>query len=448
MSTTSLVPLQRRLDRAEAFFWFLDRFSSMNFAVIAQGRGALSDVALQAALDAAQRRHPLLAVAIEADAEQRLCFVPAPRTGIPLEHIENAGDGWRTALAERIVRPFALGESPLLRAWRCDGGQQDWVVALVLHHSIADARSAFSLLDEVLLGAAGLPVPAEPIAPRPTLIELYPPSFAGDAGRQLGSQLKAARKEAGERGGAPEAQAGHRVAAGPLKPRMITVALPTACCATLLSRARAAATTINGVIGAAQLIALRRLFGDDTPRVLGLTCAADLRPYLRAPMDAATPGFYTTLITSVQRVGESDGLWPLAQRLTSSVRQQIALGAAHLLYEFLPPAEQFPATEAGVETFCALMARGPQTSLLSNVGVLTPLPALPGIVVDARSFALCPTPTQAVFTSVSTDAGAMTIHLNYNAAQFSDDSARDVAASMRALLRFAGGVDAPQAEGR
>ena len=31
--------LPRRLDRAEAFFWFLDRFSSMNFAVIAEGRG-------------------------------------------------------------------------------------------------------------------------------------------------------------------------------------------------------------------------------------------------------------------------------------------------------------------------------------------------------------------------------------------------------------------------
>ncbi len=205
----------------------------------------------------------------------------------------------------------------------------------------------------------------------------------------------------------------------------------------LLSRAREYGTTINGVIGAAQLIALRRLFGDAAERVLGLTCAADLRPYLSVPMDALTPGLYATLITSVQRVGDAASLWPLAQRLTGSIRQQIALGTAHLLFEFLPPVEQFPANEAGVETFCGLMARGVQTSLLSNAGCLSPLPALPGIQVDARSFALCPTPTQPVFTAVTTDNGRMTIHLNYNAAQLDDADAGEMADSMAALLKGA-----------
>lgn len=436
MSTTSLVPLQRRLDRAEAFFWFLDRFSSMNFAVIAEGRGALTDGALQAALDAAQHRHPLLAVAIETDAEQRLNFIPQPKQGIRLERIDGSSD-WRTALAERIVQPFALAEAPLVRAYRCETTGGSWVIALVLHHSIGDARSGFALLDEILLGAAGLAVPAEAIAPRPPLIELYPPAYAGDAGRELGGQLKAARRAASERTGLPELQAGHLPANGPLKPRFITLTLPAALGEKLLSHARQAGTTINGVIGAAQLIALRRLFGDDAERVLGLTCAADLRPYLSAPMDASTPGFYVTLITSVQLVGDAGDLWNLAQRLTGSIRQQIAVGAAHLLYDFLPPADQFPVTDAGVETFSGLMARGPQTSLLSNAGRLAPLPALPGLSIEARSFALCPTPTQPVFTAVTTDAGRMTIHINYNAAQFSDAAARQVAASMEGLLRTA-----------
>jgi hypothetical protein len=61
------------------------------------------------------------------------------------------------------------------------------------------------------------------------------------------------------------------------------------------SPAPVADTTINGLIGAAQLIALRRLFGDDAA-----------------------------------------GLWPLAQRLTGSI-QQLAVCAGHLLYDFLPP---------------------------------------------------------------------------------------------------------------
>jgi NRPS condensation-like uncharacterized protein len=437
MNTTSLVTLQRRLDRAEAFFWFLDRFSSMNFAVIAEGRGALNNAALQAALAAAQHRHPLLSVAIEADAEQRPCFAPRPQQGIPLERLQSSDDHWRAALAERIVIPFALGDAPLVRAYRFGCADDRWVIALVLHHSVADARSGFSLLNEVLLNTAGVAVPAEAIAPRPTLIELYPPAFVDDAGRELGGQLKAARKAASERSGPLETQARHQAATGPLQPRIITLTLEAPLSKTLASRARDAGTTINGVIGAAQLIALRRLFGDNAERVLGLTCAADLRPYLSAPMDALTPGFYVTLITSIQRVGDADGLWKLAQRLTGSIRQQISVGAAHLLYDFLPPADQFPATDAGIAMFCGLMARGPQTSLLSNAGLLAPLPALPGLSVDARSFALCPTATQPVFTAVTTDAGRMTIHLNYNAAQLPDDAAAEVAASLDALLRDA-----------
>jgi NRPS condensation-like uncharacterized protein len=414
----------------------------MNFAVIAEGRGELGDGALQVALDAAQRRHPLLSVAIDVDLEQRLNFVARTASGIRLERITNAGEhagsgSWRNALAERIVLPFALAESPLVRAYRFDDEDGAWALALVMHHSVADARSGFSLLNEVLLAAAGVPVPVEAIAPRPTLIELYPPAFAGDAGRLLGGQLKAARKAASERSGPPEAQAWHRAGDGSLLPRLISLRLDAALSEALVSRAREHETTINGVLGAAQLIALRRLFGNASERVLGLTCAADLRPYLKAPMDALTPGFYATLITSVQRVGDAACLWPLAQRLTGSIRQQISLGAAHLLYDFLPPVEQFPATDAGVETFCGLMARSPQTSLLSNAGRLDPLPALPGLKVDARSFALCPTPTQPVFTAVTTDSGRMTIHLNYNAAQFADDAAQNVAASIESLLHLA-----------
>ncbi|MBK8750575.1 MAG: hypothetical protein IPL99_02495 [Candidatus Competibacteraceae bacterium] len=50
--------MPRRLDSAEAFFWFLDHVSPMNFAVIAEGNGDLDDDALRAALLRAQQEHP------------------------------------------------------------------------------------------------------------------------------------------------------------------------------------------------------------------------------------------------------------------------------------------------------------------------------------------------------------------------------------------------------
>ena len=82
MSASKLIEV-RRLDRAEAFFWFLDRSSSMNFAVLAEGTGALNRAALQHALDGAQLRHPMLRATVQADSEHpssalRLLKPPSP----------------------------------------------------------------------------------------------------------------------------------------------------------------------------------------------------------------------------------------------------------------------------------------------------------------------------------------------------------------------------------
>ncbi|MBL8508817.1 MAG: hypothetical protein JNM11_10110, partial [Chitinimonas sp.] len=55
--------IARPLDPAESLFWMLDRVSSMNFAVYAEGRTVLEEQALRRALQAVQAAHPLLNVA-------------------------------------------------------------------------------------------------------------------------------------------------------------------------------------------------------------------------------------------------------------------------------------------------------------------------------------------------------------------------------------------------
>ena len=425
------ITLPRPLDRAESFFWFLDRFSSMNFAVIAECVSRLDADSLPAALAAVQRRHPLLGTAIDV-VGGRLHFVPRSAAPVPLESL--ASTDWRNALAERIVRPFALGEAPLMRAVLIDAGEGGNILALVFHHSIGDARSAFPVLEETLRALAGESLPGEAANLAPPLTALYPPQLTGEPGQAALAQLKAARKAAAEKIGWPVAQAGHQLA-DEQRARMIGIELSNVEVAGLAARARAAGATINGAIGAAQLIALHERFGDDVERVLGLTCAADLRPYLAATVDAATPGFYVTLVTSLQRVGGEATLWPLAVRLSHAIRQQMQNGVGHLFYDLMPPADRFPVEEGSIAQFNATMARGVQTSLLSNVGRLPPLARLPGITVRARSFALCPTMTQPVFTAVATHEDGMTINLNYNAAQFADADAAAVAATLGRLLR-------------
>ena len=116
----------------------------------------IDTVALQNALTAAQLRHPLLAAGIDADAGGCLHFAPLPANGIPLERIE--AEDWRTALAEAHRRQLSARQCAARSRLPCVWQDDHWAVALILHHSIGDARSAFTVLGEILQATAGLPV--------------------------------------------------------------------------------------------------------------------------------------------------------------------------------------------------------------------------------------------------------------------------------------------------
>lgn len=147
----------------------------------------------------------------------------------------------------------------------------------------------------------------------------------------------------------------------------------------------------------------------------------------RSPIDASTPGLCATLVSSLQRIGDAEDLWHLA-------RQQLQAGVGHLFYHAVPPTERMPATPEGIEVFRELMASRPPNSLLSNARQLPPLPELPGLTVRARSFALCPTEFQPLFTAVTGHADGLAINLNHNIREFALDAADSVAHSMQGLL--------------
>lgn len=270
----------RSLDRAESFFWFLDRLSSMNFAVIAEGHGRLLPGAVQAALDRAQTRHHLLAASIETNAENLLQFAPRPAAGIALHCLDM--ENWHQRLAELNVRPFGLGEYPLMRACLFASGDGNWALALVFHHSIGDARSGFHLLGEVLGDAVEPGTRLSAVAPRPPLTELYPPEFSGELALRAGERMKAGRNDSLQQLGLPEPAPGHRPSKEAPVPRLVPLRLSREQAEALVRRARRERASINGLVGAAQLVALRSLFGDREAHTLALTCAATCGPICAA----------------------------------------------------------------------------------------------------------------------------------------------------------------------
>lgn len=408
--------LPRRLDPAEAFFWFLDHLSSMNFAVIAEGAGKLDDDALRAALARAQREHPLLRARIAANAEHRLLWVPA--SDAPIDYtVTDAGPEWQTPLAEAMVQPFPLGSAPLVRALRLNREGGRWVVALVFHHSAGDGRSGCRLLSEILVSAATPDRPAAPHPGYPPLQTRYPPAYTGTAGAEAIQTFKARRKDELQRYGKFDEFPGFDRHAPTTRPRFQTLRLEPEQTKRLTEHCRNAGATIHGAIGAAQLLALHRAFGDAEPRTLGLTTPADLRAHLREPLDDESPLLCATLVTSVYRLEADGDFWALARAVSGDLKRQLQRGDGHLFFSLFPPPDEFPATPEGIAAFGQMMANAPQVSMVSNVGRLAPLSAATPFQVEALSFALCPMFSHVLFTAVGTFHDRMTLHVNFDAAR-------------------------------
>ncbi|NJD88633.1 MAG: hypothetical protein FIB05_11530 [Betaproteobacteria bacterium] len=429
-------PLDRPLDRAEAFFWFLDRCSSMNFAILAEGSGPLEADRLEAALARAQERHPALAVAIDTDAAGRLAFVPRPGAAAAFTR-EAAGEDWHAALAARLAVPFGLGEAPLVRAHWFGLPAGRWAFAVVFHHAIGDGRSGFRLAAELIDDARGAGGARDPVAPRPSLMALFPEALAGDAGLARAQAWKAELKAEPLR--ADAVPGFRREEGGEVRPAIHALRFDERVVEGLAARARLEGASVHGLIGAAELLAARSLFEGEASPTLMLTSPVDLRGSLAAPVDDATPGFYVTLLSSLARVGGPESLGALAGHLTRDLRRQIGQGCGHLFYHLAAPAETIPPTAEGVAGFRAWMRRMPPAFLLSNVGRAGSMPEAGGVSVREISFALCPMAHQPLFVAASTWGGRLALNVVHDAARLPGAPAGALASRMRELLLAAAG---------
>jgi len=424
--------IDRALDPAERFFWLSDRVSCMNFVVFAELEGAIDGRALRAALDRAQRAHPLLRVRIATERGTPR-FEPDDRMRIPLQERAVTELDWQAHIERELGTAFEPSEPPLIRCvcLTVDDRARS-VLALTFHHSIADGRSGALLLRRILAEVlGGAPTASGDGGVYPPLHELFPASFRWgahpDAAEAVYEQEMALLARYGSILPMPWLQG----PAVPAQARFQRIALEREIVGRLVERARSQGTTVHGALGAAQLFALHRLWERPEPRTWLLSHPVDLRDHLDRTVPPDALGLYISILASPHRVDGGSDFWTLAREITGDLRAQLARGEAHLFYA-LQNLHEVPPGDEGVAWFGKRLRSMLPNVSLSNIGRVEAIEG-PGRV-RSISFALCPMPFQLAFCAVSTYVGRLVLNLAYDATKLSPPDAATFAASLRDRL--------------
>jgi hypothetical protein len=161
----------RPLGSMEHIFWLLNRRAGNQIVMAGEIEGETTLHACRQALNAVQRRHPLLSAAITQNSNGLPNFAGPSAQEIPLHFATNAvwgekaiAPGWLDSqMAYELTEPFDTASAPLMRAVlaQCE---ERFVVLLVGNHAICDGISLSSCFQDLLRSLNGeslerLPIP-------------------------------------------------------------------------------------------------------------------------------------------------------------------------------------------------------------------------------------------------------------------------------------------------
>lgn len=430
----------RPLGALERVVDLVDRARSLNFVVIGDLRGPLAPAALRAALDAAQRLHPLLGVRIDRrGATPRFC---ADGVGpIPLRVIDGAAPTAEVATAE-LNAPLPRDAGPLVRAtWIVRGGDGGTLM-LTFNHTIGDGASGALLLRDVVAVAGG----AAPRAPLPLpapLEERLPRHTRGAAGiARLGRFV--AREVAGHVGRRALPQRVRcevRVPVEAVEARLVQRELDRATVAALIARARAEGTSVHGALEAALMRAFVRCEAGDRPCVVCMGAPVNLRVRLEPPIGDDV-GMFVALAQATHRVDPSAPFWALARAARGALAASVERGEP---LAFAPVVAWLVAKVVGASDApdapgraAALVQRAMSaTTGITNLGALA-IPRHHGpLTIERVQFVVSPSAMADLVTTAATFDGVLCWNFVYNAPRVSAARVERLADAAVAALQAA-----------
>lgn len=355
---TSRATVVRPLGAFERLYHRYMERNPMHHMVVAEFETVITAGQARAALDAVQRRHPLLSAHIEDHPDSRLGFYrTATLPAVDLTVLEQDSWSWERACAREFSRPFNRSVAPLLRATLIEGTTNSTIV-LSFDHTIADGISATFVLKDLVAALNGhqlevLPVPSS----QEELIErVFPPIDEKDL---------AEPPAADSRMSAP----GHVRPFDGALPFIDTITLDSALTTKLIERCRAEHTTVHGAIVAAASRVRSTLRAEPFVRVV---TPFNFRKLIGAGGDCAD---YFTAARTGMVPHDGGNLWDQARTVSKELAG--ARSAAGVAAISAAVRKSIP-DDASAETAEGFVLGGlAYEMLISNVGVLDIAPSGP-----------------------------------------------------------------------
>ncbi len=427
--------INRALGPTENIYFLLDKLYCLNFVVFAEIDGPFDTARLANALQAVQAEHPLLRARV-ALVGGRQWFKPVSAEAHPI-HIEfGALRNWRLQIASQLDRPF-VDEAPLARFLWLGGSERKCVAAMVFHHSIADGRSGADVFIEVLQRAGGQDIPLSFRQARPSAQDLDLIKLKGLVGASIKklaywlNQGKSALKFAQQLPGFDAAARPER------NVKVVSFSFPKKKAQALLAACRAHGTTMQGALGAAQILAINDEFGSARARTLGLNSLADLRGVLGGGLTERDLGLYIATVTTVHAIPAKPDLWLLAADIASQLKAILNSGDANLVHTIHRERALFPPNEVGARMVQAIVALAPPSSMLTNVGKFGPIVLGNGARVLSLAFLVSPPAQHPICVTAASFAEGMYLNLLYDQRKIEATQAQRIAKSMAEFMRFA-----------
>jgi NRPS condensation-like uncharacterized protein len=145
----------RSLGAMERLFWLMDQNHPVHLTVTAEVKGITKVQDWRDALDAVQRRHPVLSTSIKSNEEGQPALYKVDGARIPLRIVDGSvQERWELEVDREMAVPFTPEQAPLIRSVLIHKPQSA-VLILIAHHAIADGMALVFLIRDLLQVLSG-----------------------------------------------------------------------------------------------------------------------------------------------------------------------------------------------------------------------------------------------------------------------------------------------------